>query len=375
MRGNWGTSIARAVFLLAPSVMDMYNTELEVGFKGKMDALNASVDLLKFQLFQIFMRISIILIRRAGDRVETKSDVGRDVRREGARWGTPGKRALFGPEGQNRVSSGSDVVEAQLGWPPDDEYPAVAQSGWPPEDEYLEEARSPRVELVDAVARLQKELAEFRTEFGYGSTRRPEIPSQTSCGSGFMSTSVPMYAGRSSWDQYRQVFEAIVCSNGWDGVTAALQLVSHLEGDALNVALLVPASQRVLPGVLVGALSEHYGSPGRLAEYRHKFERATRSPGDDPSVFAIELETLARRVFADVNASVRLQLVWDIFIAGGQAECSLRRHLDSVGPNIPIRDIVDSCRVWESHAEDTDSWRGCHEPEYPRRDLPGGRGQ
>ena len=44
-------------------------------------------------------------------------------------------------------------MEAQLGWPPDDEYPAVAQSGWPPEDEYLKEARSPRVELVDTVAR------------------------------------------------------------------------------------------------------------------------------------------------------------------------------------------------------------------------------
>ena len=98
-----------------------------------------------------------------------------------------------------------------------------------------------------------------------------------------------MYAGKSSWDQYRHVFEAIVCSNGWDGVTAALQLSqqSHLEGDTLDVALLVPASQRVLPGVLVGALSEHYCSPGRLAEYRRQFERASRSPGDDPSVFAI----------------------------------------------------------------------------------------
>ena len=47
-------------------------------------------------------------------------------------------------------------------------------------------------------------------------------------------------------------------------------------------------------------------------------------------------------------------------------ECSLRRHLDSVGPDTPIWDIVDSCRVWESHAEDTDSWGGRHEPEHPR---------
>ena len=29
----------------------------------------------------------------------------------------------------------------------------------------------------------------------------------------------------------------------------ALQLLSHLDGDALNVALLVPEFQRVLPGV------------------------------------------------------------------------------------------------------------------------------
>ena len=127
-----------------------------------------------------------------------------------------------------------------MGWPPDDGYPTVGQSGRPYENEYLEEARSPRVELVDAVERLQKELAEFRTEFGFGSARRPASSSQTMRRSGFTSTSVPRYTGRSRWDQYRQVFEAIVCSNGWDGVTAALKLVSHLEGDALNVALLVP---------------------------------------------------------------------------------------------------------------------------------------
>ena len=81
----------------------------------------------------------------------------------------------------------------------------------------------------------------------------------------------------------------------------------------------------MLPGVLVRALSQHYGSPGRLAEYRRRFERAFRSPGDDPSVFAIELETLGRRAFGDVGDLVWLQLVRDKFIEE-QAECSLRRH-------------------------------------------------
>ena len=31
--------------------------------------------------------------------------------------------------------------------------------------------------------------------------------------------------------------------------------------------------------------------------------------------------------------------------------CELRRHLDSVPSETPIWDIVDRCRVWESHAD------------------------
>ena len=54
--------------------------------------------------------------RRAGDRLETRSDVDRGVRREGARWSTPRKRALFGPEGPNGISfgSGGPVVMASV---------------------------------------------------------------------------------------------------------------------------------------------------------------------------------------------------------------------------------------------------------------------
>ena len=259
------------------------------------------------------------------------------------------------------MSSGSDVTEAQLRWPPDGEYPVVTQSGQSYGKDFLEETRSLKMELEDAVARLQKDMAEYRKELRYDGARGPANPSQTTRWSGFTSTPVPRYSGKSSWEQYRQVFEAIVCSNGWDDVTAALQLLSHLDGDTLNVALLVPESQRVLSGVLMRSLSEHYGSPGRLAEYKRQFRRAFRRPGDDPSVFAIELETLARRAFADIDSSIQLRLVRDRFIAG-QAECALRRHLDSMGPDTPMRDIVDSCRVWESHTEATNSWNGGPDP-------------
>ena len=46
----------------------------------------------------------------------------------------------------------------------------------------------------------------------------------------------------------------------------------------------------------------------------------------------------------------RLRLIRDRFIAGHDS-CALSRHLDSVAPETPIRDIVDHCRVWESHAD------------------------
>ena len=62
---------------------------------------------------------------------------------------------------------------------------------------------------------------------------------------------------------------------------------------------------------------------GRLAEYKHQFQRVVRRRGDDPSIFAIELETLARRAFIDIDISIQLQMVRDRFI-DGQVECALR---------------------------------------------------
>ena len=79
--------------------------------------------------------------------------------------------------------------------------------------------------------------------------------------------------------------DAIVWSNGWDNDTAALQLFSHLEGDVLSVAHLVPLSRRLSRTVLVDALTAHYGSPGRLADYRRQFERTTRTVGEDPAIW------------------------------------------------------------------------------------------
>ena len=85
---------------------------------------------------------------------------------------------------------------------------------------------------------------------------------------GTYTTKVPWFNESTRWEQYQQMFEVIELSNGWGDATAALQLLSHLQDDALSVALLIPMPLRASRKELTDALSSHYGSPGRLANYR-----------------------------------------------------------------------------------------------------------
>ena len=85
--------------------------------------------------------------------------------------------------------------------------------------------------MIDTVARLQLDMEEMKS----GSMGHHTLGGRT--------TKVPRFAVVTSWEQNRQIFDAIVLSNGWDDATAALQLLSYLEGDVLNVALLVPETR------------------------------------------------------------------------------------------------------------------------------------
>ena len=91
------------------------------------------------------------------------------------------------------------------------------------------------------------------------------------------------------------MFDAIVRSNGWDDATVALQFLSHLEGDTLNIALLVTEIDE--------------GHAGRTSWDTNRTLRiigpasglSTGQDGEDPSIFAISLETLAVKAFGDMG--------------------------------------------------------------------------
>ena len=70
----------------------------------------------------------------------------------------------------------------------------------------------------------------------------------------------------------------------------------------------------------------------------------------DPATFATELGILAVWGFGDMGKRAQDSMIRDRFIVA-QQNCGLRRHLDGVSSDTPTRDIVDRCRVWESHSE------------------------
>ena len=220
--------------------------------------------------------------------------------------------------------------------------------------------------LVNTVLHVHRDLAILRNENRTLRTPTTSWVIQPPRRAALTTTKVLRFNGTTSWEQYHGVFEAMVRSNGWDNDTAALQLFSHLEGDALNVAHLVPVARRWSQSGLVDVLTAHYGSPGRLADNRRQFERTIRTTGKDPANFATALEMLAVEAFGDMGQTARLWLIRDRFIAGHNS-CDLRRHLDSAPPETPIRDVVDRCRVWESHADPAISRTRNHttDPMYP----------
>ena len=140
---------------------------------------------------------------------------------------------------------------------------------------------SPVAALEDTVSRMQRDLEDLQTENRFLRTPSAPGPVPLVRQAALTTTKVPWFNGSTSWEQYQQVFDAIVLSNGWGDATAALQLLSHLQDDALSVALLIPMPLRASRKELTDALSSHYGSPGRLANYRREFDKTVRKRGEE----------------------------------------------------------------------------------------------
>ena len=80
---------------------------------------------------------------------------------------------------------------------------------------------SPVAALEDTVSRMQRDLEDLQTENRFLRTPRAPVPVPLVRQAALTTTKVPWFNGSTSWEQYQQVFDAIVLSNGWGDVTAA----------------------------------------------------------------------------------------------------------------------------------------------------------
>ena len=94
-----------------------------------------------------------------------------------------------------------------------------------------------------------------------------------------------------------------------------IKLFVHLEGEALNVALLMPEGEHTtLEGLLQGLLS-YYNSPERLAVFRRRFDIVTRREGGGPLCVCYGIIDFSGSRFGDIGPQARTRMVRDRFIS------------------------------------------------------------
>ena len=91
-------------------------------------------------------------------------------------------------------------------------------------------------------------------------------------------------------------FRLLRSRTGGQWTRRPLQLFANLDGEAIQVVLLMPDRIRERWKDFVDELSAYYNTPGRLAVFRRKFENVHRRPGLDPATFAMELGSRITRI-------------------------------------------------------------------------------
>ena len=140
--------------------------------------------------------------RRAGGRSAVKRIPDGTVLHRDNQWDIPRKRALFISDGLDSTTSGSDILEGHSDRPPEVEYSAIPKSGRPQDENVAKGLCSPSRQLEIAVVRLQKDIDDYRSELELTRTQTPAVAPRPPKRSGFTSTPVPRFSGKSNWEQY-----------------------------------------------------------------------------------------------------------------------------------------------------------------------------
>ena len=145
---------------------------------------------------------------------------------------------MFESEDPESTLSGSETQETRPGWPPDDMCADSTRHKGSFDDRDREGLWLLSPLFQKKVLKLQRDLEEAKAESRYFRARQVDSPVIATNRPWFTTTPVPRYDGVSDWDQYREVFKAIVCSMcaecGFVGTRGPTQMPRSVGGNVIG---------------------------------------------------------------------------------------------------------------------------------------------
>ena len=181
------------------------------------------------------------------------------------------------------------------------------------------------------------------------------------------------FDGKVAWEAYLAQFEMLAAAQGWNDGECALQLVSSLRGQALEVLAHLTPAQRSVYSCVVGALERRFGQHLQAEVYRARLRGRVRGPGEPLPRLAQDVETLVRRAYPAATEEMVAALSQDYFV-DSLRDRQLQLYIKQAHPK-GVREALSRALEMEAFTRASDEEgsapyrRGAARPVGPRRDV------
>jgi hypothetical protein len=127
---------------------------------------------------------------------------------------------------------------------------------------------------------------------------------------------VPVFDGKTPWEDYMTLFETAAMFHHWSEETKASVLCLSLRGDALAILQAMPMSERQSYKELVSRLEMRFGHRHMDQLYRSQLRNRSQRPSESLQEFEADIARLVRNAYPSVPDDVYESLSVDKFLDG-----------------------------------------------------------
>lgn len=127
---------------------------------------------------------------------------------------------------------------------------------------------------------------------------------------------VPLFDGKTSWEEHKVLFDTIASANNWADSKKAYMLSTSLRGDALQILQMIPKEHRQDFGGLMERLETRYGQEHLLQVFRSQFKSRYQKQNETLQEFSADVLRLIRLAYPSLADDVYENLAADKFVDG-----------------------------------------------------------